>query len=246
MTATPIPRTLLLSVHGDLDVSQLTEKPAGRKPVATRAVPQDRLEDIVEGLHRALREGAQVYWVCPAVDSETARDMAAAEERAAHLRQTFGERVGLVHGRLSGAEKDAAIAAFTARNLDPRRDHRDRGRRQRPGGDRDDHRKRGDVRPRSASSVARPRWPGSAQSSCVLLYKAPLSETAKSRLDILRQVEDGFVIAEEDLRLRGGGEILDHARAAIPASVWRNGRKPRRSWTARPTSPAICSSAIPT
>ncbi len=217
MTATPIPRTLLLSLHGDLDVSQLTEKPAGRKPVATRAVPQDRLEDIVEGLHRALREGAQVYWVCPAVDSETAREMTAAEERAAHLRQIFGERVGLVHGRLSGAEKDAAIAAFSARETSilvattvievgvnvPAATvmiienaemfglaqlHQLRGR------------------------VGR----GAAQSSCVLLYKAPLSETAKSRLDILRQVEDGFVIAEEDLRLRGGGEVLGPRQSGDP------------------------------
>ncbi len=217
MTATPIPRTLLLSLHGDLDVSQLTEKPAGRKPIATRALPQDRLEDIVEGLHRALREGAQVYWVCPAVDSETARDMTSAEERAAHLRQIFGERVGLVHGRLSGAEKDAAIAAFAARETSilvattvievgvnvPAATvmiienaemfglaqlHQLRGR------------------------VGR----GSAQSSCVLLYKAPLSETAKSRLDILRQVEDGFVIAEEDLRLRGGGEVLGPRQSGDP------------------------------
>ena len=217
MTATPIPRTLLLSLHGDLDVSQLTEKPAGRKPIATRAVPQDRLEDIVEGLHRALREGAQIYWVCPAVDSETARDMTAAEERAAHLRQIFGERVGLVHGRLSGAEKDAAIAAFAARETSilvattvievgvnvPAATvmiienaemfglaqlHQLRGR------------------------VGR----GAAQSSCVLLYKAPLSDTAKSRLDILRQVEDGFVIAEEDLRLRGGGEVLGPRQSGDP------------------------------
>jgi ATP-dependent DNA helicase RecG len=217
MTATPIPRTLLLSLHGDLDVSQLTEKPAGRKPVATRAVPQDRLEDLVEGLHRALREGAQVYWVCPAVESETAREMTAAEERAAHLRQIFGERVGLVHGRLSGAEKDAAIAAFAARETSIlvattvievgvnvpdatvmiienaemfglAQLHQLRGR------------------------VGR----GSAQSSCVLLYKGPLSETAKSRLDILRQVDDGFVIAEEDLRLRGGGEVLGPRQSGDP------------------------------
>ncbi len=217
MTATPIPRTLLLSLHGDLDVSQLTEKPAGRKPVATRAVPQDRLEDIVEGLRRALREGAQVYWVCPAVESETAREMTAAEERAAHLRQIFGERVGLVHGKLSGAEKDAAIAAFSASEttilvattvievgvnvpsatvmiienaemFGLAQLHQLRGR------------------------VGR----GAAQSSCVLLYKPPLSETAKSRLDILRQVEDGFVIAEEDLRLRGGGEVLGPRQSGDP------------------------------
>ena len=217
MTATPIPRTLLLSVHGDLDVSKLTEKPAGRKPVSTRAIPQDRLEELVQGLHRALKEGAQVYWVCPAVESDTMREMAAAEERAAYLRQVFGERVGLVHGKLSGAEKDAAIAAFAARETSilvattvievgvnvPNATvmiienaemfglaqlHQLRGR------------------------VGR----GSAQSSCVLLYKAPLSETAKSRLDILRQVDDGFVIAEEDLRLRGGGEVLGARQSGDP------------------------------
>ncbi len=217
MTATPIPRTLLLSLHGDLDVSKLTEKPAGRKPVSTRAIPQDRLEELVEGLHRALREGAQIYWVCPAVESDTQREMTAAEERAAHLRQIFGERVGLVHGKLPGAEKDAAIAAFTARETSilvattvievgvnvPNATviiienaemfglaqlHQLRGR------------------------VGR----GAAQSSCVLLYKAPLSETAKARLDILRQVDDGFVIAEEDLRLRGGGEVLGPRQSGDP------------------------------
>jgi ATP-dependent DNA helicase RecG len=217
MTATPIPRTLLLSLHGDLDVSQLTEKPAGRKPVATRAVPQERLEEIIDGLRRALRDGAQVYWVCPAVDNETARDMTSAEERAAHLRQSFGERVGLVHGRLSGAEKDAAIAAFAARETSIlvattvievgvnvpdatvmiienaemfglAQLHQLRGR------------------------VGR----GAAQSSCVLLYKGPLSETAKARLDILRQVDDGFAIAEEDLRLRGGGEVLGPRQSGDP------------------------------
>jgi ATP-dependent DNA helicase RecG len=217
MTATPIPRTLLLSVHGDLDVSKLTEKPAGRKPVSTRAIPQDRLEELVQGLQRALGEGAQVYWVCPAVESETTREMTSAEERAAYLRQVFGERVGLVHGKLSGPAKDAAIAAFAARETSilvattvievgvnvPNATvmiienaemfglaqlHQLRGR------------------------VGR----GSAQSSCVLLYKAPLSETAKSRLDILRQVDDGFVIAEEDLRLRGGGEVLGARQSGDP------------------------------
>ncbi len=217
MTATPIPRTLLLSLHGDLDVSKLTEKPAGRKPVSTRAIPQDRLEELVEGLHRALREGAQIYWVCPAVESDTMREMTAAEERAAHLRQIFGERVGLVHGKLSGAEKDAAIAAFAARDTSilvattvievgvnvPNATvmivenaemfglaqlHQLRGR------------------------VGR----GSAQSSCILFYKAPLSQTAKARLDILRQVDDGFIIAEEDLRLRGGGEVLGPRQSGDP------------------------------
>jgi ATP-dependent DNA helicase RecG len=217
MTATPIPRTLLLSVHGDLDVSKLTEKPAGRKPVSTRAIPQDRLEELVQGLRRALREGAQVYWVCPAVESETVRGITSAEERAAYLRQIFGERVGLVHGKLSGSEKDAAIAAFAARETSIlvattvievgvnvpdatvmiienaevfglAQLHQLRGR------------------------VGR----GAAQSSCVLLYKAPLPGTAKARLDILRQVDDGFVIAEEDLRLRGGGEVLGARQSGDP------------------------------
>lgn len=217
MTATPIPRTLLLSVHGDLDVSRLTEKPAGRKPVATRAVPQERIHDVIDGLHRALREGAQAYWVCPAVETDTIRDLTAAEARAAHLRQIFGERVGLVHGKMRGAEKDAAIAAFVARETAilvattvievgvnvPNASvmiienaelfglaqlHQLRGR------------------------VGR----GAAQSSCVLLYKAPLSATGKARLDILRQVDDGFVIAEEDLRLRGGGEVLGPRQSGDP------------------------------
>src|SRR5262249_31873516 len=198
-------------------VAKVTEKPAGRKPVATRAIPQDRLEELVEGLHRALKEGAQIYWVCPAVENDTMREMTAAEERAAHLRQIFGERVGLVHGKLPGAGKDAAIAAFVARETSilvattvievgvnvPNATvmivenaemfglaqlHQLRGR------------------------VGR----GAAQSSCVLLYKAPLSETAKARLDILRQVDDGFVIAEEDLRLRGGGEILGARQSGDP------------------------------
>ncbi len=171
----------------------------------------------MQGLQRALGEGAQVYWVCPAVESDTMREMAAAEERAAYLRQVFGERVGLVHGKLSGPAKDAAIAAFAARETSilvattvievgvnvPNATvmiienaemfglaqlHQLRGR------------------------VGR----GSAQSSCVLLYKAPLSETAKSRLDILRQVDDGFVIAEEDLRLRGGGEVLGARQSGDP------------------------------
>jgi ATP-dependent DNA helicase RecG len=113
MTATPIPRTLQMTHYGDLDVSKLTEKPAGRKPVQTRAVPIERLEEVVGGIGRAIRAGAQVYWVCPLVEISAKLDLAAAEERAAHLRQHFGDTVGLVHGRTRGKEKDAVMAAFS-------------------------------------------------------------------------------------------------------------------------------------
>jgi ATP-dependent DNA helicase RecG len=217
MTATPIPRTLLLTVHGDIDVSRLTEKPAGRKPIITRAVPFERMDEVIAGLSRAVSERAQVYWVCPAVESGVRQEMAAAEERAAHLRQIFGERVGLVHGQMRGADKDAAIRAFAAgetailvattvievgvnvpnatvmivENAEMfglAQLHQLRGR------------------------VGR----GAKPSSCILLYRGPLSETAKARLDILRKVDDGFIIAEEDLRLRGGGETLGARQSGDP------------------------------
>ncbi len=217
MTATPIPRTLQMTHYGDLDVSKLTEKPAGRKPVQTRAVPTERLEEVVRGIGRAIHAGAQVYWVCPLVEISAKLDLAAAEERAAHLRQHFGERVGLVHGRTRGKEKDAVMAAFSEARLKilvattvievgvnvPNAtimviEHAERF------GLAQLHQLRGRV------------GRGAAQSSCILLYNAPLSDTAKSRLDIMRQTEDGFVIAEEDLRLRGGGEILGTRQSGDP------------------------------
>jgi ATP-dependent DNA helicase RecG len=217
MTATPIPRTLILTHYGDMDVSRLTEKPAGRKPVLTRAVPMERLDEVARGVGRAIRRGAQVYWVCPLIEASPKSEAAAAEERAAYLRQMFGDAVGLVHGRMKGADKDRAIRDFAARQtkilvattvievgvnvpdatvmvienaqkFGLAQLHQLRGR------------------------VGR----GEAQSSCVLLYEAPLSETAKARLDILRQTNDGFRIAEEDLRLRGGGEVLGSRQSGDP------------------------------
>jgi ATP-dependent DNA helicase RecG len=209
MTATPIPRTLLMTHFGDMDVSRLTEKPAGRKPILTRAAPLDRLHDVVGAVSRARAAGAQVYWVCPLVETSAALDVSAAEERAAHLQKHFGSGVGMIHGRMKGAQKDAVMKAFSAGELNvlvattvievgvnvPNAtimviEHAERL------GLAQLHQLRGRV------------GRGDRQSSCILLYQGPLSETGRARLEIMRETEDGFVIAEEDLRLRGGGEIL--------------------------------------
>jgi ATP-dependent DNA helicase RecG len=217
MTATPIPRTLLLTSYGDTDVSRLDEKPAGRKPVTTSVMPSERLEEVVNGLARVVAGGAQVYWVCPLVAESEVLDIAAAEERHAALKKRFGEKVGLVHGRLSGKEKDRVMAAFAAGGLSilvsttvievgvdvPSAsimviEHAERF------GLAQLHQLRGRVG-RSA-----------AQSSCILLYRKPLSEAAQARLNVMRKTEDGFIIAEEDLKLRGGGEVLGTRQSGLP------------------------------
>ena len=218
MTATPIPRTLLLTNYGDMDVSRLDEKPPGRKPVLTRTVPSERQPDVVDGLSRAIAGGEQVYWVCPLVAESEVLDIAAAEERFAELRKRFGEKVGLVHGRLAGKEKDRVMAAFAAGDIAilvsttvievgvdvPNAsimviEHAERF------GLAQLHQLRGRV------------GRGDAQSSCILLYRAPLSETAQSRLTVMRSTDDGFRIAEEDLRLRGGGEVLGTRQSGLPS-----------------------------
>jgi ATP-dependent DNA helicase RecG len=218
MTATPIPRSLLLTSYGDMDVSRLDEKPPGRKPIATRTVPSERLEEVIGGLDRALEGDAQVYWVCPLVAESEVLDIAAAEERHADLRQRFGDRVGLVHGRLPPKEKDAVMAAFASGALSvlvsttvievgvdvPNAsimiiEHAERF------GLAQLHQLRGRV------------GRGAAKSSCILIYRQPLSEAARARLEVMRQTEDGFVIAEEDLKLRGGGELLGTRQSGLPA-----------------------------
>jgi ATP-dependent DNA helicase RecG len=218
MTATPIPRTLLLTHYGDLDVSKLTEKPAGRKPVTTVAIPTERMEEVIEALKRALSAGAQIYWVCPLVEDTGKSELAAAEERAAHLRQHFGEgTVGIVHGQMAGAERDLVMAAFTAGGLKllvattvievgvnvPNAtvmviEHAERF------GLAQLHQLRGRV------------GRSHRQSSCILLYQGPVGEVAKARLEMMRATEDGFAIAEEDLRLRGGGEVLGTRQSGVP------------------------------
>jgi ATP-dependent DNA helicase RecG len=218
MSATPIPRTLELTLYGDLDVSRIDEKPPGRTPVATRAAPMPRVGEIVERLRTAVAGGAQAFWICPLVTESETADLAAAEARAAALKRVFGQRVGLIHGRLPGPEKDQVMADFAegrlavlvattvvevgvdvpaatimvieqAERFGLAQLHQLRGR------------------------VGR----GKGESACVLLYDPPLSEIAKTRLDILRRTDDGFVIAEKDLELRGGGDPLGLKQSGFPA-----------------------------
>jgi len=217
MTATPIPRTLQMTAFGDLDVSRLTEKPAGRKPVATRAMPIERLDDVIQRVRRVVDEGAQVYWICPLVEESETGDLAAAEERYGSLSRLFGERVGLVHGRMKGPEKDAVMQRFVDGEVKilvattvvevgvdvPNAtimviEHAERF------GLAQLHQLRGRV------------GRGAKDSACLLLYAGPLGETARARINILRETEDGFVIAEEDLRLRGAGELLGTRQSGFP------------------------------
>lgn len=217
MTATPIPRTLTLTAYGDMDVSRLDEKPPGRKPVDTRALPLERLEDVVSSLNRALAQGAQVYWVCPLVEESDEVDAAAAEQRYEHLRSIFGNIVGLVHGRMKPVDKDAVMAQFengeirilvattvieVGVNVPSATvmviEHAERF------GLAQLHQLRGRV------------GRGGDKSSCLLLYHAPLGETAAARIKIMRETEDGFRIAEEDLRLRGAGELLGTRQSGLP------------------------------
>lgn len=217
MTATPIPRTLALAFFGDMDVSSLREKPPGRKPIETRAINVERIDEVVAGLARAINAGARVYWVCPLVEGSEDSDLAAAEDRAADLQKFFGAQVGLVHGQMKGRDKDAAMEAFARGETKilvattvievgvnvPEAtimviEHAERF------GLSQLHQLRGRV------------GRGAEKSSCILLYCGPLGETAKARLEIMRETEDGFRIAEEDLRLRGEGEVLGARQSGAP------------------------------
>ena len=217
MTATPIPRTLMLTAYGDMDASKLAEKPSGRKPIDTRALPLSRLAEVADAARRAMDGGAKVYWVCPLVDESEVLDLAAASERFEVLKALFGERVGLVHGRMKGPEKDAVMAAFAEGSIDllvattvievgvdvPKAtvmviEHAERF------GLAQLHQLRGRI---GRSDLA---------STCLLLYAPPLGETARARINILRETDDGFRIAEEDLRLRGAGEVLGTRQSGLP------------------------------
>jgi len=217
MTATPIPRTLVLTLFGDMDASELREKPPGRQAIDTRAVPLDRLDEVVAAVGRALSSGARAYWICPLVEETDTSDLAAATERFETLKSVFGDKVGLIHGRMSGAAKDEAMARFSAGDTRllvattvvevgvnvPEAtlmviEHAERF------GLAQLHQLRGRV------------GRGDKPSVCLLLYRAPLGETAKARLAILRESQDGFRLAEEDLRLRGEGDVLGTRQSGMP------------------------------
>jgi ATP-dependent DNA helicase RecG len=218
LSATPIPRTLELTVYGDLDVSRLDEKPPGRKPVTTTAAPTQRIDQVVERLRRAVAGGAQAFWICPLVAESETLDVTAAEGRSQALRGALGDTVGLIHGKLSPAEKDSVMAAFADGRIGvlvattvvevgvnvPNAsimviEHAERF------GLAQLHQLRGRV------------GRGAAQSACLLLYDLPLSQTAQARIEILRQTEDGFLIAEKDLELRGGGDLMGLKQSGFPA-----------------------------
>jgi ATP-dependent DNA helicase RecG len=219
MTATPIPRTLSLAVYGDLDISRLDEKPAGRIPPVTRLIPMERLDEVVAGVQRAINSGRRVYWVCPLVEESELSELTAAEDRCRHLRAALGEqRVGLVHGRMKAAEKEATATAFRNGNMDvlvattvievgidsPDAtvmiiEHAERF------GLAQLHQLRGRV------------GRGDKPSSCLLLYRGPLGETSQARLEMMRETDDGFAIAEEDWRLRGAGDPLGLRQSGLPA-----------------------------
>jgi ATP-dependent DNA helicase RecG len=218
MTATPIPRTLALAGYGDLDISVLDEKPPGRQPIETALVSMDRYEDVVARLRIAISSGQRAYWVCPLVEENEDLDLVAAEARFKHLSTALGdENVRLVHGQMAAGEKDAAMADFQsgkakvlvattvievgvdvpeatimvveqAEHFGLAQLHQLRGR------------------------VGR----GSEKSSCLLMYQSPLGETARARLQIMRETEDGFRIAEEDLKIRGAGDMLGTAQSGVP------------------------------
>ena len=209
MTATPIPRTLTLTQYGEMDVSRLDELPPGRQPIETRVLAAERLPEVVDALGRHVGGGGQAYWVCPLVEENELSDQAAAEERAQLLRLRFGEAVGLVHGRMKGPEKDEVMAAFQRGTLsvlvattviEVGVDVPNATLMIIEGADRFGlaqlHQLRGRVGRGEGSSV------------CLLLRGNMLSETARARLALMREPNDGFRIAEEDLRLRGAGEIL--------------------------------------
>lgn len=217
LSATPIPRTLVLTYFGDMDISELREKPAGRQPIDTRAVPMDRLNEMTDAVGRAINAGKLVYWICPLVEESETVDLSNASERFEALRERFGSRVGLVHGRMRGSEKDEVMARFATHEI-------------------------GvlvattvvevgvDVPDATIMVIENAERFGLAQlhqlrgrigrgreaSTCILLYREPLGDMSSARLRVIRETTDGFRIAEEDLKLRGEGDVLGTRQSGLP------------------------------
>jgi ATP-dependent DNA helicase RecG len=220
LSATPIPRTLVLTYFGDMDISELREKPAGRQPIDTRAVPMSRIDEVIDGVERALKSGRLVYWICPLVEeseAEGTEHLTNATERFESLRKRFGDRVGLVHGQMKGTEKDRVMTQFAAHEIGllvattvvevgvdvPAAsimviENAERF------GLAQLHQLRGRI------------GRGSEASTCLLLYREPLGEMSKARLRVIRETTDGFRIAEEDLKLRGEGDVLGVRQSGLP------------------------------
>src|SRR4029077_12314569 len=220
LTATPIPRTLVLTYFGDMDVSELREKPAGRQAIDTRTIPGSRIEEVIEGVGRVVQAGKLVYWICPLVEeseAEGTEHLTNATARFESLRKRFGDAVGLVHGQMKGTDKDRVMAQFAsgeigllvattvvevgvdvpaasimvienAERFGLAQLHQLRGR------------------------IGR----GSEASTCLLLYREPLNDMSKARLNVIRETTDGFRIAEEDLKLRGEGDVLGVRQSGLP------------------------------
>lgn len=220
LSATPIPRTLVLTYFGDMDISELREKPAGRQPIDTRAVAMSRLGEVMDGVGRALQSGKLVYWICPLVEeseAEGTEHLTNATKRFESLQKRFGDRVGLVHGQMKGTEKDRVMGQFAAHEIGllvattvvevgvdvPAAtimviENAERF------GLAQLHQLRGRI------------GRGSEASTCILLYSEPLGEMSKARLKVIRETTDGFRIAEEDLKLRGEGDVLGVRQSGLP------------------------------
>ncbi|WP_315832794.1 ATP-dependent DNA helicase RecG [Bradyrhizobium prioriisuperbiae] len=218
LSATPIPRTLVLTYFGDMDISELREKPAGRQPIDTRAMPANRLSEVMDGIGRALKDGKRAYWICPLVEeSENIDFLTDAEQRFASLQERFRDRVGLVHGKMKGADKDRVMGQFASGEISllvattvvevgvdvPQAtimviENAERF------GLAQLHQLRGRI------------GRGSEASTCLLLYREPLGEMSKARLKVIRETTDGFQIAEEDLKLRGEGDVLGTRQSGLP------------------------------
>ncbi|MBN9148713.1 MULTISPECIES: ATP-dependent DNA helicase RecG [unclassified Nitrobacter] len=217
LSATPIPRTLVLTYFGDMDVSELREKPAGRQPIDTRAIPDSRLDEVIDAVGRAVKAGKLVYWICPLVEESETVNLTDAEQRFDSLKTRFGGKVGLVHGKMRGSEKDRVMAQFAAAEINllvattvvevgvdvPAAtimviENAERF------GLAQLHQLRGRI------------GRGSESSTCLLLYREPLGEMSDARLRVIRETTDGFRIAEEDLKLRGEGDVLGTRQSGLP------------------------------